>query len=135
MEELRRHLETLNEPEAKLLLELLDGVEALTDDVKMFISGLAERGQLDLLYRLFRPLVEERGGAMASAVSDLPLPLASLAVAEFLSRTVVVFGPSIAEMFTRALCIGLRAAAKSRGQQLSSFGQLGKLCIQLLLGK
>jgi hypothetical protein len=38
-------------------------------------------------------------------------------------------------MFTRALCIGLRAVAKSRGQQLSSFGQLGRLCIQLLLGK
>ena len=133
VETLREHLSRLNVPEAGVLLKMLDGKsEVFNDDVKALVSALAQRGDVELLARLFEPVIEPRVLVARNLLLSMPLPLVLYALAELLADMMLV-APELGDAYMLLQCAALHAVARRRGLLLSSFGRLGKACVEVLL--
>jgi hypothetical protein len=133
LETLREHASKLDVPEASVLLKMLDGKsELFNDDVRALISALAQRGDIELLARLFEPVIESRVLVARELLLSMPLPLAVYALVELLAEVVPIV-PELGDALVELQCAALDAVAKRRGLLLSSFGRLGRACIEVLL--
>jgi len=133
VELLKQHLENRQETEAKLLLDLLDGQsELFSSDVKTLVKSLAERGDFQLMVELFSPVLQKRSGEILERLRDLPIPLMLYVISNVLVEMSVAV-ERLGDIYFHLHCEMLRAVAKRKGVQLSSFGAFGKACISALL--